>query len=264
VIEQLHEVMHEIEQTWARKRLLVVGDVMLDKYIWGEVGRISPEAPVPVVRATHQSEQPGGAANVAMNLARLGAQVTVAGFTGGDDDERLLAGNLRANGIEPGFVISAGFPTITKLRILGGRQQMLRLDSERQGVRAADDYMRLIQIVLEQLPGVDAVVLSDYAKGVLSTEVCQQVIAAARRQGIPVLVDPKSADFGRYRGATTIWARCPGPKVSAGRGRGYGHLLRRRVSDRDSQRKGHCPGAARQLLHCPGHGPPSLRCLRRW
>ena len=206
MIEQLHEVMHEIEQTWARKRLLVVGDVMLDKYIWGEVGRISPEAPVPVVRATHQSEQPGGAANVAMNLARLGAQVTVAGFTGGDDDERLLAGNLRANGIEPGFVISAGFPTITKLRILGGRQQMLRLDSERQGVRAADDYMRLIQIVLEQLPGVDAVVLSDYAKGVLSTEVCQQVIAAARRQGIPVLVDPKSADFGRYRGATTI---CP-------------------------------------------------------
>jgi D-beta-D-heptose 7-phosphate kinase/D-beta-D-heptose 1-phosphate adenosyltransferase len=206
VIEQLHEVMREIEQAWASKRLLVVGDVMLDKYIWGEVGRISPEAPVPVVRATHQSEQPGGAANVAMNLARLGAQVTVAGFTGGDDDERLLAGSLRANGIQPGFVISAGFPTITKLRILGGRQQMLRLDSERQGLREADDYTRLIHDVLLLLPGVDAVVLSDYAKGVLSPEVCQQVIAEARRQGIPVLVDPKSADFSRYRGATTI---CP-------------------------------------------------------
>jgi len=84
VIEQFHEAIHEVEQNWAGKRLLVVGDVMLDKYIWGEVGRISPEAPVPVVRSTHQSEQPGGAANVAMNLAHLSAQATVVGFTGGD------------------------------------------------------------------------------------------------------------------------------------------------------------------------------------
>ena len=119
------------------KRLLVVGDVMLDKYIWGEVGRISPEAPVPVVRATHQREQPGGAANVAMNLSRLGAQVEVIGFTGGDEDERLLAECLRENGIAPRFVVSEGFPTITKQRILGGQQQMLRLDNERSGARAA-------------------------------------------------------------------------------------------------------------------------------
>ncbi len=119
------------------KRLLVVGDVMLDRYIWGEVGRISPEAPVPVVRATHQSHQPGGAANVAMNIAKLGAQVEVIGFAGGDDDEQLLAACLRESGIVPGFVKCDGFPTITKLRILGGRQQMLRLDSERPGARGA-------------------------------------------------------------------------------------------------------------------------------
>jgi D-beta-D-heptose 7-phosphate kinase/D-beta-D-heptose 1-phosphate adenosyltransferase len=206
VINQLREVIHEIEQTWASKRLLVVGDVMLDKYIWGEVARISPEAPVPVVRATRQSEQPGGAANVAMNLARLGAKTTVVGFTGGDMDERLLAQNLHTNGITPAFVCSAGFPTITKLRILGGKQQMLRLDSERLGDRAAGDYAGLIQTVLAQLPGVDAIVLSDYAKGVLTPNVCQQVIQAARGQGTPILVDPKSADFSRYRGATTI---CP-------------------------------------------------------
>ncbi|MGA2653928.1 MAG: bifunctional D-glycero-beta-D-manno-heptose-7-phosphate kinase/D-glycero-beta-D-manno-heptose 1-phosphate adenylyltransferase HldE [Terracidiphilus sp.] len=206
LIGQLHEVIHLIEQTWSTKRLVVLGDVMLDKYIWGEVGRISPEAPVPIVRATHQSEHPGGAANVAMNLARLGAQTTVVGFTGGDDDERLLAQSLRSNRIVPEFVISHGFPTITKLRILGGRQQMLRLDSERQGARSPDDYARLIHKVLAHLPGSDAVVLSDYAKGVLSQDVCQQVIQAARRQGIPVLVDPKSADFSRYCGATTI---CP-------------------------------------------------------
>jgi D-beta-D-heptose 7-phosphate kinase / D-beta-D-heptose 1-phosphate adenosyltransferase len=206
MIEQMHEVIQEIAQEWQHKRLLVVGDVMLDKYIWGEVGRISPEAPVPVVRSSHQSERPGGAANVAMNLASLGAQVTVIGFTGGDENERLLAENLRSNRILPEFVVSEGFPTITKTRILGGRQQMLRLDTERLGARQPLDHDRLIERVLSQLPGSHAVVLSDYAKGVLNAEVCQQVIQAARKLGIPVLVDPKNADFSRYRGATTI---CP-------------------------------------------------------
>ena len=206
MIEQLHEVIQEIEHKWALKRLLVVGDVMLDKYIWGEVGRISPEAPVPVVRATHQSHQPGGAANVAMNISRLGAQTAVIGFTGGDENEKLLAESLRSNGISPRFVISEGFPTVTKQRIVGGRQQMLRLDSERLGARSMDDYDRLVQSALTHLPGCDAVVLSDYAKGVLTPEVCQAVIQAARGLNIPVLVDPKSADFARYRGATTV---CP-------------------------------------------------------
>jgi D-beta-D-heptose 7-phosphate kinase/D-beta-D-heptose 1-phosphate adenosyltransferase len=205
-IGNLHAVIQEIEHNWTSKRLLVVGDVMLDKYIWGEVGRISPEAPVPVVRATHQSRQPGGAANVAMNVSRLGAQATVIGFTGGDEDEGLLAECLRAEGIDREFVVSAGFPTITKQRIVGGRQQMLRLDSERVGARPQLDYDRLIAAVVARLPGSHAVVLSDYAKGVLTTEVCQAVIQEARRLSIPVLVDPKTADFSRYRGATTI---CP-------------------------------------------------------
>lgn len=206
MIEQLHRVIREIEQEWCHRRLLVVGDVMLDKYIWGEVGRISPEAPVPVVRATHQSQQPGGAANVAMNMARLGARTMVAGFCGDDENGKLLESSLTANGITPLLTVSKGFPTITKLRILGGRQQMLRLDSERLGERAQEDYEALVENVLAHLPGCHAVVLSDYAKGVLTPEVCQRIIAAARREKIPVLVDPKSADFTRYRGATTI---CP-------------------------------------------------------
>jgi len=206
VIEQLHEAIQLIERDWSSKRLLVVGDVMLDKYIWGEVARISPEAPVPVVRATHQSEQPGGAANVAMNLVRLGAQTCVAGFSGADEDESLLAESLSVNGIESVLIASEGFPTITKLRILGGRQQMLRLDTERLTPRPQRDYERLAVAVLDRLPSCDAVVLSDYAKGVLTPEICQQIIQAARRQGVPVLVDPKSADFTRYSGATTI---CP-------------------------------------------------------
>ena len=206
MIQQLHEVIHKIEQEWPSKRLLVLGDVMLDKYIWGDVGRISPEAPVPVVRATHHSEQPGGAANVAMNLARLGAKVSLVGFTGGDADEALLAASLKVNGIDPAFVSCAGFPTITKTRIVGGRQQMLRLDSENLGKRAEGDHDRLLARVLEELPRCHAVVLSDYAKGVLAPALCQAVIAEARKLGLPVLVDPKTADFSRYKGATTI---CP-------------------------------------------------------
>jgi D-beta-D-heptose 7-phosphate kinase / D-beta-D-heptose 1-phosphate adenosyltransferase len=206
LIKQLHETIRQIDQCWPSLHLLVVGDVMLDKYIWGEVGRISPEAPVPVVRITHQSSQPGGAANVAMNLANLGAGVTLVGFTGGDQDELLLAAHLKSHGVDSAFVCSEGFPTVTKMRVLGGRQQMLRLDSERLGSRPKIDHDRLLAKVLEKLPNCNAVVFSDYAKGVLEPKVCRAIITASRKLEIPVLVDPKTADFSRYRGATTI---CP-------------------------------------------------------
>ncbi len=206
MIEQIHAALDCIEHSWPRLRVLVLGDVMLDRYIRGDVARISPEAPVPVVRATHQNEQPGGAANVALNLARLGAQVTLIGFTGGDDNERALTAQLVRDGIQSDFVADPAFPTITKLRILGGSQQMLRLDSERLDPRPADQAARLLETVERHLDACHAVVLSDYAKGVLTPETCQTVLRAARRRGIPALVDPKSADFSRYRGATTL---CP-------------------------------------------------------
>jgi D-beta-D-heptose 7-phosphate kinase/D-beta-D-heptose 1-phosphate adenosyltransferase len=206
MIDQLHKVIHTIEQDWPAKRLLVLGDLMLDKYIWGDVGRISPEAPVPVVRITHQNDRPGGAANVAMNLAKLGAEVVLLGFTGGDGNEHLLANSLTPHRIAPVFVSCASFPTITKTRIVGGRQQMLRLDSENLAPHGDADHERLLAKVLERLPQCHAVVLSDYAKGVLAPKLCQAVIAESRRLGIPVLVDPKTADFSRYRGATSI---CP-------------------------------------------------------
>lgn len=206
MIGQLHKVIGEIEHEWSGKRLLVVGDVMLDKYIWGEVGRISPEAPVPVVRSLQQDHKPGGAANVAMNLACLGAQTVVVGITGDDENEKLLAGSLRGAGVTPHFIASAQFPTIAKTRILGGRQQMLRLDFERLGAIAESEFRQLIDTALQLLPGSDALVLSDYAKGVINREVCQALIAAARELGIPVLVDPKKPDYSYYRGATTI---CP-------------------------------------------------------
>jgi D-beta-D-heptose 7-phosphate kinase/D-beta-D-heptose 1-phosphate adenosyltransferase len=234
VIEQLHEVIQEIENKWSAKRLLVVGDVMLDKYVWGEVGRISPEAPVPVVRMTHRSQQPGGAANVAMNIGRLGAQVEVIGFAGGDEDGRLLAESLRVSGVVTKFIDCDGFPTITKQRILSGQQQMLRLDTERAGARSKHDCDRLVERVLEALPGCDAVVLSDYAKGVLTTEVCSAIIAAARAKDIPVLVDPKTADFSRYSGATTV---CPN----------LGELTK--ALDRDAHDMKALLDAAEELVH---------------
>lgn len=206
MIRQLQQVIHEIEHQWAHKRLLVVGDVMLDRYIWGEVGRISPEAPVPVVRGISQNDKPGGAANVAMNLAHLGARTAVVGFTGNDENEKQLAACLRANAITPHFIHSEGFPTITKARILGRRQQMLRLDFERAGTREKADYDQLVETAMGALPNFDGLVISDYAKGAITPEVCKALIAAARGRGIPVFVDPKSPDFMRYRGATTI---CP-------------------------------------------------------
>jgi len=205
-LQQLYEILHAIEEVWPDKRLLVLGDVMLDKYIWGEVLRISAEAPVPVVRETHESYQPGGAANVAMNIGKLGASVSLVGFTGGDADERLLAQVLSSAGIDHAFVSCENFPTITKLRIMAGRQQMLRLDRENLGSRLGSDYDRLRTKALEELPKCHAVILSDYAKGALAPSVCQSIIAAARKLEVPVLVDPKTPNFTRYRGATTI---CP-------------------------------------------------------
>ena len=206
MIDRLAELIHEIEDRWGEKRVLVIGDVMLDKYIWGEVERISPEAPIPLVRATHQSHQPGGAANVAMNLARLGAKATLIGFAGGDENEMLLCECLQNEGISAELVYSEGFPTITKLRVVGGSQQMLRIDTERLDPRPADEYRRLMDCARRSLPGCDLVVLSDYGKGILTAEVCRSVIEAARRMGIAVVIDPKGADFSRYRGATAI---CP-------------------------------------------------------
>ncbi|HEV2272601.1 MAG TPA: bifunctional D-glycero-beta-D-manno-heptose-7-phosphate kinase/D-glycero-beta-D-manno-heptose 1-phosphate adenylyltransferase HldE [Acidobacteriaceae bacterium] len=206
MIRNLHEVMQLIEQGWCDVHALVVGDVMLDRYIWGNVERISPEAPVPIVHAAHRSEQPGGAANVAMNLAGLGARVTLLGFAGGDSEQAALDRLLQAAGVASLLTQTSGVPTTSKLRILGGNQQMLRLDTEATTPRPASAYAELLDQFEKALGVSNVVILSDYAKGVLTYEVCRSLIERANAAGIPVLVDPKSRDFARYRGATTI---CP-------------------------------------------------------
>lgn len=199
MIQDLHRVVQLIEGEWRSTRVLVVGDLMLDRYIWGDVERISPEAPVPVVRCGHRTERPGGAANVAMNLVGLGARAMLFGFCGDDADALALEKSLREAGVEVALTAVSSHPTTSKLRILSGKQQMLRLDTEQTDGYPADAYAALIGKVVVALETAQAVVLSDYAKGVLTEEVCQQVIRAASRRGIPVLVDPKQRDLTRYR-----------------------------------------------------------------
>lgn len=206
MIRDLHRVVKLIERDWRDVRVLVVGDVMLDRYIWGDVERISPEAPVPIIRSSHSTEQPGGAANVAMNVVGMGAKASLFGFRGNDADGERLNDCLRKAGIDSAITVIAARPTTSKMRILGGSQQMLRLDTEETAGYSDAAYEELIGNVEGVLASADVLVLSDYAKGVLSEAVCQRLIQKARTLGVPVLIDPKQRDFGRYRGATTI---CP-------------------------------------------------------
>jgi len=212
VTAQANQLLGTVERNFGAPTVLVVGDVMLDRYVWGDVERISPEAPVPVLRTVRTSEQPGGAANVAMNLAGLGASVTVLGFGGGDDDQRTLETLLAHAGVASYIVSRPGSPTTTKLRVLSGHQQLLRLDNEVRRADSSNSAEELLSRGMAELRQISVLVLSDYGKGVLSQRVCRTLIHEARRLQIPVVVDPKGCDFTRYHGATTI---CPNAKELA-------------------------------------------------
>lgn len=220
----LRDLLPLVESGWQKLRAAVIGDVMLDQYVWGEVQRISPEAPVPVLHATYRDAKPGGAANVAMNLAGLGACVSVIGFAGGDGEQQILEALLADRGIEPLLQNLPGIPTTRKLRVLSGHQQMMRIDTEATAPISADDHWRLLESAVAEVSESDVVVLSDYAKGVLSEAICRSVIREAGRRGIPVLVDPKHRNFARYAGATAI---CPNLKeLSAATGESTSNLDR--------------------------------------
>jgi D-beta-D-heptose 7-phosphate kinase / D-beta-D-heptose 1-phosphate adenosyltransferase len=182
-------------------RVMVVGDLMLDRYWTGPVSRISPEAPVPVVKVADVEERPGGAANVALNMARLGVQVSVAGMVGEDEAGASLRRLMDAAGIRCRLRACGNVPTITKLRVISQHQQLLRLDFEER-LDSVDSAPLLDDARGAITSGIAALVLSDYGKGTL--ERAPELIAAARAAGVPVLVDPKGLDFERYRGATLI------------------------------------------------------------
>ncbi|MCT8517733.1 bifunctional D-glycero-beta-D-manno-heptose-7-phosphate kinase/D-glycero-beta-D-manno-heptose 1-phosphate adenylyltransferase HldE [Glaesserella parasuis] len=181
-------------------KVLVLGDVMLDRYWFGSTNRISPEAPVPVVKVQENEDRAGGAANVAMNIASLNVPVTLQGLVGNDDAGRALDKLLSEHRIQNQCVAVDSHPTITKLRILSRHQQLLRLDFE-EGFHNLDCQALLAKLAAE-ITAYGALILSDYGKGTLDT--VQQMIQIARQANVPVLIDPKGTDFERYRGATLL------------------------------------------------------------
>ncbi len=204
-------------------RVLVVGDVMLDRYWFGDVSRISPEAPVPIVHVQRTEERPGGAANVARNIASLGGKATLLSVVGDDEAGRSLAALLENEHVTTLFHKDAQFPTTVKLRVIGRQQQLLRIDFETPPSREVledklDDFESLVD-------GVDVVILSDYGKGGLTH--VSKMIKAAKAHGKRILVDPKGDDFARYRGATLLTPNRGEFRQVAGRWKDESDLARR-------------------------------------
>jgi len=203
--KDVQKIVSAIERSFPNRRVLVVGDLMLDRYFWGSVERISPEAPVPVVRLDHKTQAPGGAANVAANLNALGCGVSVTGVVGADEDGRELLNFFRSAGIESTGVLSVpDRPTTCKTRVLDARQQMIRLDVEKTGELSPEFQRRLVCEIETQMTGCSAIILSDYGKGLLSESVCQFVIRQARKLSIPTFVDPKGLHYQKYAGCDVI------------------------------------------------------------
>ncbi|WP_020166476.1 MULTISPECIES: bifunctional D-glycero-beta-D-manno-heptose-7-phosphate kinase/D-glycero-beta-D-manno-heptose 1-phosphate adenylyltransferase HldE [Methylotenera] len=190
----------------SKQHALVIGDVMLDRYLIGSVGRISPEAPVPIVLLNQQNERAGGAANVAANLALLGITTHIVGCVGNDNEGAVLTDLLKQMHVNAnGIYTSDNRPTIAKTRVLSGHQQMLRLDQESNAAFNSAENIGLMAAIQAQLalkPSV--VILSDYAKGLLSEQTCQAIITQCKAVNIPVLVDPKGRDYSKYKGATAL------------------------------------------------------------
>ena len=187
----------EILKKFPGQRILVLGDVILDWYWWGQASRLSPEAPVPVVRKQRTTLQPGGAGNTAANLAALGARVSLFGVMGKDSHADDLKAALSAYGVETsGLMADASRPTTTKTRVIAAHQQIVRVDEESTGPIEPDIVNDVLTAVKNEIGGADAIVISDYAKGFLTPELLRAVISV----GKPVFADPKGADSTRYKG----------------------------------------------------------------
>jgi len=190
---------------FAGRRILVVGDAMLDEYLHGEVSRVSPEAPVPVVKAGVTDFFPGGAGNTAANIAALGGTAELFTVVGDDEHGRRFVDCLRGCGIsEQGVVVDALRPTTTKTRVVATHHQLLRVDRESVIPISRKTEDELLARVRDSLPGADACVISDYAKGVVTSRLARRIIQLANSRPIPIVVDPKGSDPRKYRGATVV------------------------------------------------------------
>ncbi|MGH9822875.1 MAG: D-glycero-beta-D-manno-heptose-7-phosphate kinase [Blastocatellia bacterium] len=187
------------------RKIVVIGDLMLDEFIWGRVRRISPEAPVPVVEIERQTLSLGGAGNVASNLSSLGARPVPIGVLGDDDDARRLCSALKSSGLSAeSLVVDPGRPTTLKTRIIAHNQQIVRADRENRGPISGDIEERVVKAFERELESADAVVVSDYNKGLLTASVLDRVLKVARERGRMVCLDPKSRDFSHYQPVTII------------------------------------------------------------
>lgn len=192
-------------KTFANTKVLVLGDVMLDRYWWGTVSRISPEAPVPIVRLDRSTTAAGGAANVALNIAGLGATPVLIGAVGDDAEAAVLAAELSLKGVDSTTLLRiTDRPTSVKTRIIAHSQQVVRVDSETSSPLNAEHESMALAAVASALSGVDGVVVSDYAKGFLTDVVLRNVIEECRRLGKMIFVDPKGKDYSKYSAATLL------------------------------------------------------------
>ncbi len=193
----------QIIDGFSRARILGIGDFILDKFVWGNVTRISPEAPVPVVNVKRESYMPGGSLNVANNIRTLGAKVYPCGVVGRDIEGRLLVKAMRRDGIETGgVVVDPKRPTSIKTRIIAHSQQVVRFDRESSENVSSADLKKITQFVEKKVADVNVVIIEDYGKGVIQPKFVTEIIRIAKRKGKPVLVDPKEKHFSFYQGAT--------------------------------------------------------------
>jgi rfaE bifunctional protein kinase chain/domain len=197
--------LHELFSQFQSRFVAIIGDVMLDRYIWGSVTRISPEAPVPVVDVISESNHLGGASNVALNVRSLGAVPVLFGIVGADDNANVLRGIFERERIITDFLIQDGArPTTVKTRIIAGSQHVARIDFEDRQAVSEDTTRRLLDRLENHLSSINVIILQDYNKGVIGPDLIRQVIALAQRSGIPVLVDPKYSNFFEYQGVTVF------------------------------------------------------------
>ena len=199
--DRIKQWIEKIQQ----QKVLVLGDLMLDQFIWGKVNRISPEAPVPVVHVTHESAYPGGAANVARNLSDFGLSVHVGGILGNDANGNSLLRLLEAAGISTQAILPlTGFPTIIKTRIIARHQQVVRVDREEKHQLTSHDLEHLRPRLLEAMSQVNAVILEDYGKGFITQELVSEIVALAKRNGTIAAVDPNPDNPLDWSGVTVV------------------------------------------------------------
>lgn len=193
----------EIFSDFSKLRVLIIGDVMVDAYIWGTVERISPEAPVPIIQVTNRDNRLGGAANVALNILSLGATPILCGLSAEDDNGRMLTKLMSEKNLSlEGMVMTTSRPTTVKARVIASQQHVIRIDQESDLVATPEEERELLKRIEKLLPTCDVVIFEDYDKGVITPSLIAQTVVWAKAKGIPTVVDPKKRNFMYYKGVT--------------------------------------------------------------